>query len=288
MELGGWPVSGHILSAMNNIRLAAGLVVCLARLASGEQAGVSFAGTVQFATGKRNDAQKRPFAGASVRLCSLERVVETQTDQAGVFRFVDVPPDTYDVMAAGKAWMPRGLKGIQLKRRQNEPVEIDVVLGDWQGMPACFRYDAQDCSPTKFYVGYDAPAHQKSGMVLGVVTVSSTKGRNKAISAAKVTLFRVGDKQPLAVKVTDKKGQFDFEIQPGIYELAVSHKGLQDARVKEFLVSRENITRVRVETLRVGWIQGCVDEAPRAMRRDPPTLPPSSFADLQRAGRELR
>jgi hypothetical protein len=210
----------HILSAMNNIRLAAGLLVCLARLQSGEQAGVSFTGTVQFATSKRNDAQKRPFAGASVRLCSLERVIETQTDQAGVFRFVDVPPDTYDVMAAGKAWMPRVLKGIELKRTQREPVEIDMVMGDWQGMPACFRYDAQDCSPTKFYVGYDAPARQKSGMVLGVVTVSSTKGRSKAIPAAKVTLFRVGDKQPLAVKVTDKKGQFDFEIQPGIYELA--------------------------------------------------------------------
>lgn len=169
---------------------------------------------------------KTPFAGASVRLCSLERVIETKTGQAGVFRFFDVPPDTYDVMAAGKAWVPRVLKGIELKGTHIEPVEIDMVIGDWQGMPACFRYDAQDCSPTKFYVGYDTPAHQKSGMVLGVVTVSWTKGRSKPISAATVTLFRVGDKQPLAVNVTDKKGsstlRFSLEFTSCPYLTKVS------------------------------------------------------------------
>jgi hypothetical protein len=148
-----------------------------------------------------------------------------------------------------------------------------MVMGDRQEMPACFRYDAQDCSPTKFYVEYDEPIDRKSGVVVGVVTAPATRRRRKGISAAKVTLFRFGDKQPVDSKLADKKGQFEFEVQPGIYELTVSRKGFQDARVKEFLVPRENTTRVRVETLRVGWIQGCVDEAPRAMRRDPPSLP---------------
>jgi Carboxypeptidase regulatory-like domain len=267
---------------MSSIRLATGVVLCLTRLGSAEQAGVTLAGTVKFATSKRDDAQKRPFEGASVRLCSLERIIETQTDRAGVFRFVDVPPGRYDVMAAGKGWLPRVLKGMELNQTQDEPVEIDMVIGDWQEMPACFRYDAQDCSPTTFHVKYDDPMHRKSGLVLGVVTAAASKGRGKGISAAKVTLFRVGDREPLASKVADKKGRFEFEVQPGIYELTVFRKGFQDVRVKEFLAPRENITRVAIETLRVGWVQACIDESMRAMRRDPPSLPDSGVVGAER------
>jgi hypothetical protein len=256
---------------MKRIKIAAGLLVCFSFLISGEPR-VTLSGTVQIIS-TAGSKIKRPFEGASVRLCSLERILQTETDRTGIFRFVDVPPGTYDVMAAGKGWLPRVLKGVELKGVREEPVEIDMAMGDAGEMPACFRYDAQDCSNTKFYVDYDVPHQQKVGLIRGLVTAPTSRRKERGVSAAKATLFRAGTKEPLSSKIADKTGQFIFEVQPGIYELIVSRKGFQEACVKQFLVPRENTTNVTVKTARVGWVQLCVDETMRAANRHPANLP---------------
>src|SRR6476660_2341492 len=126
---------------MKRIKIAAGLLLCFSFLVSGEPRA-TLSGTVQVVHNPGSKV-KLPFEGASVRLCSLERILQTETDRAGIFRFVDVPPGTYDVMARGKGWLPRVLKGLELKGVREEPVEIDMAMGNAGEMPACFRYDAQ-------------------------------------------------------------------------------------------------------------------------------------------------
>lgn len=39
-----------------------------------------------------------------IRLCSMDRVIQTQSDQRGAFRFENVPPGEYEVETGGKTW----------------------------------------------------------------------------------------------------------------------------------------------------------------------------------------
>jgi hypothetical protein len=58
--------------------------------------------------------QDWPLPSATVRDCSLDRVLQTKANQDDSFRFADVLPGIYDLVAGGRGWAPITVPGVRV------------------------------------------------------------------------------------------------------------------------------------------------------------------------------
>lgn len=71
---------------------------------------------------------EHPLPSATVRACSLDRVLETQTDGDGIFEFVNVPTGTYHLVAGGRGWAPITVKGVTVGNTDAKSITIDLTM----------------------------------------------------------------------------------------------------------------------------------------------------------------
>jgi hypothetical protein len=92
---------------------------------------------------------------------------------------------------------------------------------------------------------------------LGTVNWIKRDGNPRALDQARVNLFRAKDEQVFDSTLSDHHGRFEFHPPPGHYELTISRQGFQEAKGKEFLVPGENLTQVKISTMRIGMVVLC-------------------------------
>lgn len=123
------------------------------------------------------------------------------------------------------------------------------------GPAICFS-ETSGCTPTEFAVEYGPLMTKKLASISGEVRNLETRGQ-KGLAKANITISRVGQKSTLYSLSTNKRGRFQIELQPGVYDLLMSYKGLQDVKIPHFLVPRGNEVDITIKTRRIGAIVVC-------------------------------
>jgi uncharacterized surface anchored protein len=195
--------------------------------------------------------------GAVVRLCSRNRVMQTQTDDSGSFKFADVAPGDYDLVVGGKGWPANTVKGVQVRQADIAPITIEMTSPATAS--ACFIdvLSRGSCSTTRVWVEYDEPKRQSLPVLVGAVKWQKEDNTMVILSKAQVTLRRAGSRHALQSMLSDGNGRFEFHPEPGDYQLLVSRSGFQEVRVGEFLVPLENRTHVTIFTMKKGIVVVC-------------------------------
>jgi hypothetical protein len=228
--------------------------------------GSMVAGTItQSWVDSRGVKQTRGYpAPLPVRMCSIDRVLQTQSDQFGVFRFLNVPPGIYELETAGQVRPPRTIKGIEITAGGTQPIDFRLDLNDPQiaGMEGadCFRDtrppSVMDCDPTSFTIEYQPRGAQASALISGQVTDWDNK-KSQGLANAAVSLTNVADPAIHYSAISNKRGGFQFDPPAGIYNLAASLVGFHDVQIARFLVPRENATQIKVLTTNQRAIHLC-------------------------------
>ena len=200
--------------------------------------------------------QSNPFIPIlSVRLCSLSRVLQTESDKRGTFILTDVPTGRYDLEAGGRGWKVFTIKGIEI---ENEKVKSVTVEMNDEGAKdsVCLLDGVAPCKPTEFTIQYGQPSSRKSAIILGKAINLESRGQ-KGLAKAKINISRSGETNPSHTAVSDKHGRFQIDLVPGVYDLIMSREGFQDVKIPDFLVPLENETSIELRTRRIGAIVLC-------------------------------
>jgi len=195
-----------------------------------------------------------------VRLCSLDRILQTQSDPLGAFLFANVPPGVYELSTGRQVVPARSIKGIEIKAGNGEPVtqrpvtlnmdiddpKISTIAGS-----DCFRDTPpprlMDCEPFSFQIEYGPWSERHSASLSGQVTDWNGK-KSKGLVKARVVLSNPDDAVLRYSALTDKHGLFQFVPPAGVYDLTVSVEGFHESKITRFLVPRENDTRITIRT----------------------------------------
>jgi hypothetical protein len=162
--------------------------------------------------------------GASVRLFSLQRVRETETDDImGRFAFGDLLSGTYDLQVAHTGFKTRTVEGIQVTDRVIKQVSIALQVEN----PPC------DLKPTVSYERRSANVNLKG---------SVNRLFDGPLKKARLTLTSSESGQ-IHVATSNDKGEFQLsDLEPGKYALRAAHDGYWDGEVIDLRVARENLT----------------------------------------------
>lgn len=258
--------SGFTVRGVTKILLV--LASCSAALFSHEvagaqsQQGITVAGTIyqSWIDSKGNRHETGNAGPLATRLCSVDRVFETQPDSSGKFTFLNVPPGTYELSAGRQVVPPRTRKGIEVKAEETNPAPLRMDINDLRLMRIedadCFRDSIAACAPTSFRIDYGQPLGQSSALILGRVAEWNHE-RSKGLGKAKISLTNVGDPNVHYSAVSDKNGLFEFAPLAGVYDLTASVGGFQDVKIDNFLVPRENNTKLTLLTENKTAIVAC-------------------------------
>ncbi|MBV8897254.1 MAG: carboxypeptidase regulatory-like domain-containing protein [Acidobacteriaceae bacterium] len=187
-----------------------------------------------------------------IRLCSLDRVVETVGDEWGAFAFFLVPPGTYDLVTGGGLWNPVIIKGVEVKG--DKPTELTVDVNAFQASP-CSRDTTNDCQAVTYAVEYGPRSVRKQAAIEGKAIDRDLWGG--VLWGASIRVFRQGETTPLYNLKSNSKGRFQLNLEPGIYRLKMTRNGSQDVVIPDFLVPLENVTKIVMYTARPGAIVVC-------------------------------
>jgi hypothetical protein len=189
-------------------------------------------------------------APLAVRLCSVDRVLQTQSDSDGEFTFPNVPSGIYDL--AVRVVPPSTIRGIEIKAGATKPLNLRMDIDQSQGMGKndsdCFRDTPapMNCDPTSFSIDYQQRDSPGSPLITG--RVADWDHKRKGLAKTAISLTSVADPAVHYSAISDKHGAFQFAPPPGVYTLAVSLEGFHDLQIAGFLVPRENATRINVLT----------------------------------------
>lgn len=81
------------------------------------------------------------------------------------------------------------------------------------------------------------------GRIQGTVTDSTTA---ETLIGVTVSLFKNGDDAPMLNSITDIDGHYNFETEPGTYEIEVKYIGFQTQRVTEIVVINNKTTKMDI------------------------------------------
>jgi hypothetical protein len=195
-----------------------------------------------------------------IRLCSLDRVIQTVGDKWGAFAFFFVPQGNYDLVAGGHLWKTATMKGVEVHPDETTQVTVDatqatVDVNAVRDSP-CSRDTSNYCQAATYIVEYEPPSPRKIAVIEGQVTNDESKG-GKGLPNALISIFRTGETNPLYTLRSDKQGRFQLSLEPGTYRLTMSRKGSQDVAIPDFLVPLENVTKIAMHTRRPGAIVLC-------------------------------
>lgn len=243
---------------MNRALIAVGLLFFSIRFEYAAQSNAKVTGIVTHPyVGNPVDGAFRslPLPNGIVRLCSLDRVIQTRTNLDGRFTFFDVPPGQYDLVAGGSGWPPSTDRNIHIGSANVGYLEL--TLNPVSALVSDCLVIQPTCATTYYSIDYDDPIPQSTSLLIGVVNATRRK-HIVGLSKATINLSKAGNNQVLLDStITDKHGRFRFHLSPGRYELKISRKGFLDVTVKEFLVPLQNPTSVTVFTARLGAISIC-------------------------------
>jgi len=218
--------------ARMHLLLALMLMVAL-RLSSGT--GVTVRGTALDETGA-------VIPEARVGLYSADQEWEGQTDAAGTFQFVGVPPGTYEVQISVPGFVTR-FEDIRVGGTDPAPISVTLPV---RGVPCC----ADDCNPPP--VTYTSTAGK------ALLTGSILRSDDAPLVGAKVRLSKIRDGKPLGVVRTARRGEFRFtDLEPGRYHLRVSHRGYFDRGIANLRVMRGKATTVTVRMVQGHGLEVC-------------------------------
>jgi Carboxypeptidase regulatory-like domain len=196
----------------------------------------------------------------TTRLCSVDRVFETQPDHFGTITFLNVPPGIYELSAGRQVVPPRTIKGIEVKAEEVKPAPLRMDIEDPRIMKIedadCFRDSIADCALTSLRIEYGQPLGQGSALISGRVAEWNHE-RSRGLGKAKISLTKTGDPGVHYSAVSDKNGLFQFAPLAGVYDLTASVAGFQDVKINGFLVPRENDTKVTLLTQNKNTIIAC-------------------------------
>jgi 5-hydroxyisourate hydrolase-like protein (transthyretin family) len=181
------------------------------------------AGSPLVLSGRLTDPVNEPLAGVSVLLISIDRVLQTQSDEDGRFTFSDVSPGSYEMDAKAPGFT-RHRQQIQIT--PPAPLEIQLSVGDMPDMEACGAHQTIAYSP------------YRSGARLTGSIHRWTKG--KPMKGVTVALWRTDEHTPALECRSDKLGYFALDAAPGYYRLRISEPGYENVEVKSLLLPNEN------------------------------------------------
>src|SRR5215831_9937397 len=153
-----------------------------------------------------------PVDGATIRLYSLNRVLQTRSDRAGHFQFTDVPDDSYDLEIAASGFKTKSYDAITING--SGELHYDVAL----------RISNPDCPPLDS-VSYESSEVLSDPIVTGKVV---DHGTQEPLGHVEVRLFQTSDK--VWTHETNERGEFGFSLlanPPGKYFLQISRAGYQ-------------------------------------------------------------
>jgi hypothetical protein len=174
---------------------------------------------------------------ATISLYSLDRVIQTKSDEKGQFRFAHVPPGTYEVQIAHPGFKTMKMAAIQVTDR-NEPLSISLDVASTGSCSAEESISYEDLNGMK---------------LIGTVLDSQ-----QPVPNAEVQLVNASGTHVQIAKRSNGKGVFSFDnLEPGQYYLRVSHSGYRTDLTKSFWITRENTTKVDMWIIRVGLLRLC-------------------------------
>jgi hypothetical protein len=226
------------------------------------QQGITVTGTItQSWIDPKGNRNETGYSGPlTTRLCSVDRVFETQPDHFGTITFLNVPPGIYELSAGRQVEPPRTIKGIEIKVDEVKPEPLRMDIEDPRNMKIkdadCFRDSIADCALTSLRIEYGQPLGQGSALISGRV-VEWNHERSRGLGKAKISLTKTGDPGVHYSAVSDKKGFFQFAPLAGVYDLTASVAGFEDVKINGFLVPRENNTKVTLLTQNKNTIIAC-------------------------------
>ena len=244
------------------------LAACSAAILGGKvagaqnQKGITVTGSIIQSwtdpTGHRHETgHSGPLA---TRLCSVDRVLETQPDNSGAISFLNVPPGIYELSAGRQLDPPRTIRGIEVTAEEVRPAPLRMDIEDPRLMKIedadCFRDSIGHCASTSFTIEYGQPPTQSAAFISGLVA-KRTHGRTQGLGKAKISLTKAGDPSVRYSAVSDKNGLFQLAPSAGVYDLTASVAGFEDVKINRFLVPRENKTRITLLTAVKNTIVAC-------------------------------
>ena len=162
---------------------------------------------------------------ASVRLFSLQRVLETKTDEMGRFAIGDLLSGSYDLQVAHPGFKTRTVEIIQVMDRVVQEVSITLQV---QSLTC-------DIKPTVSYERRSADVNLKG---------SVNRLFDGPLKKARLTLTSLESGQ-IHVARSDEKGEFQLsDLEPGKYTLRATHDGYWDGETIDLRVARENLTNL--------------------------------------------
>lgn len=212
------------------------LVISLSASAANAQGRGQLSGLV---TDGMTDWTSSPVEGATVRLYSLDRILQTKSDKAGRFELTNLPAGNYEMEVVASGFKIKSIKEIKVTWDSELHYDIALDIG-----VACAPIDSVSYESVKF----DAPN------LRGVVVDADASKR--PLSNVEVRLFHV-DKTPQYQR-TDERGQFSFTIStPGRYFLQTLRPGYQTMTSQQFWIVRRGRTVVNMRQLKVGMMIVC-------------------------------
>jgi hypothetical protein len=200
----------------------------------------------------------------SMRLCSVERVFETHSDNLGRFTFPNVPPGVYNLSAGRQVSPPRTMTGIEVKAGDARPALTKIDIEDHQIMRMedadCFRDTTppMGCTSTWFKIDYGPGGKGDNAQIRGqVADWNSPRSTVRVKAKASISLTKVSDPNVHYSTVSSIGGRFQFAAPPGVYDLTASVPGWQPVKINHFLVPRENTTEITLLTLRKDQVVVC-------------------------------
>ena len=198
----------------------------------------------------------QPIAAATIRIYSLDRILQTKSDAAGRFLLANAPAGTYDleVSASGFKTKPVG----EIKINPDSELHYDIAL---RVSTACEPIDS---------VSYESSIEMSDPVVVGSVLDAGT---GKPLSRVEVRLFRINDNPTVhetvrlfhpndkpTVHETNERGEFYFSLMsmlPGRYFIQTSRAEYNTETSQQFWVTREGRTVVRMRQGKLGTIFVC-------------------------------
>jgi hypothetical protein len=191
-------------------------------------------------TGIVIDSARASLPDVSVRLYSVDRVLEAKTNADGIVKFPNLPPGKYEAEASSPGFMTKNLENIGITDRAPEPflIQFDgtgVVIG---GHCPVLPLDAVIGSyPWEVVASYQ----ERSGKTDVIGVVRDTFG--EPLSAFTLSLDREGVSHSA---VSDDRGQFAFTgLEPGRYILRSSQPGYWEVHGTVW-ITHDDVARVLV------------------------------------------
>jgi len=218
-----------LLSAIASLSLLAGGAAVQA------QSRVTLTGVITDTIGGQRTGA---ISDATVSLYSMDRILQTKSDQTGQFRFANVPPGTYILEAAHQGFKTKKLETIQVTARSAVPIAITLEIA------------SNDCgSPDSISYAGGVAGRTLTGVVLD---------SKQPLAEAEVSLASAVGTRVVASQRSGRKGEFEFtNLEPGQYVLRVSHPGYQDELTERFWIARASGTRIETTILKQGLIRVC-------------------------------